>query len=234
MYYSTLPIILSLLPFALGQYGDDSPSTIASSAAPSTTASSVAGVHIVAVGQTGLAFSPNSITAAVGDTVEFQFYPEKHSVAQSSFAAPCTPFSNGTSFFSGSMSTTSGVNANTFQLKINDSSPIWFYCAYPGHCEGGMAGVINPPENSATTIDAYIAAAMNVSSTVAPATVQGGVIGAAIAASSSSSSTTSSTSSSSTSSSAIKNAGIETRGAIRWMLLGFTGAVAVGVGSLML
>ncbi|KAE8447355.1 hypothetical protein EG329_010913 [Mollisiaceae sp. DMI_Dod_QoI] len=230
MFYSTLPIVLSVLPLALAQYGNSKPTTASSQAASSTTAAAVAGVHTVQVGASGnLAFSPNSITAAVGEIVEFVFFPPQHSVAQSSFAAPCTPFSNGTSFFSGGMTTSSGTNANTFQITINDTAPIWFYCAFPGHCEAGMGGVINQAPNSNKTIEAYIAAAANVGSTVAPSTVQGGVIGPAKAASSSGTSTSSSSSSTSSS----KSAGIETRGAVRWVLLGFTGAVAVGVGSLM-
>ncbi|KAF8861458.1 Cupredoxin [Acephala macrosclerotiorum] len=238
MHYSTVSALLSALPLALAQgYGDSGDSSTTSSAAASTTTSSVAGVHVVTVGEGGkLAFSPNSITAAVGEIVEFHFFPPKHSVAQSTFGAPCTPFSNGTSFFSGSMTTSSGENANTFQITINNTAPIWFYCAYPGHCEAGMAGVINQAANSSKTIEAYISAAASVNATVAPATVQGGVIGAAKAGSSSSSTGTgtgTATGSSSTSTATGKNAGTETRGSVRWLLLGFTGAVAVGVGSLM-
>lgn len=144
MHYSTVSALLSAIPLALAQgYGNSGGSSTTSSAA-STTTSSVAGVHVVTVGEGGnLAFSPKSITAAVGEIVEFHFFPAKHSVAQSTFGAPCTPFSNGTSFFSGSMTTSSGENANTFQITINNTAPIWFYCAFPGHCEAGMAGVIN-------------------------------------------------------------------------------------------
>lgn len=37
-----------------------------------------AAVHSVDVGKGGLKFTPNSIAAAVGDTVEFHYYPQKH------------------------------------------------------------------------------------------------------------------------------------------------------------
>ncbi|CZR53559.1 uncharacterized protein PAC_03438 [Phialocephala subalpina] len=234
MHYSTVSALLSALPLALAQgYGNSGDSSSTTSSAAASTTSSVAGVHVVTVGAgNSLAFSPNSITAAVGEIVEFHFYPPAHSVAQSSFAAPCTPFSNGTSFFSGQMTTSSGVNTNTFQITINNTAPIWFYCGYPGHCEAGMAGVINQAASGNKTIEAYVAAAASVGSTVAPATVQGGVIGPAKAASSSSTGTA--TGSSSTSSSTGKSAGTETRGSVRWVLLGFTGAIAVGVGSLMI
>jgi len=231
MHYSTISAVLCALPVALAQYGGgNTPTTTTSSTASSGTTASVA-VHTVTVGANGaLAFSPNNLTAAVGEIVEFVFYPQKHSVAQSSFAAPCTPFSNGTSFFSGGMSTTSGTNPNTFQITINSTAPIWFYCAFPTHCESGMAGVINQVAGSPNTLDAYVAAAANANGT-APTVVQGGIVGAALSASSSGTSTGTSTSSSSTSTS--KSAGVETRGAVRWVLLGFTGAVAVGIGSLM-
>lgn len=33
-------------------------------------------VHVVKVGENGLTFSPDQLTAAVGDMVQFQFYPQ--------------------------------------------------------------------------------------------------------------------------------------------------------------
>ena len=48
--------------------------------------------HEVTVGANGmLAFSPSSITALVGDSIEFTFYPKNHSVTQSTFSNPCVP-----------------------------------------------------------------------------------------------------------------------------------------------
>jgi plastocyanin len=63
--------------------------------------------HIVDVGKNGLAFTPNSTAAAVGDIVEFHFFPKAHSVVQTGFAAPCQ-FNLPNGFFSGFMPTTSG------------------------------------------------------------------------------------------------------------------------------
>jgi plastocyanin len=146
MHFSSI-YLLSTLPFTLAQYGNDGSggSTTSTAAGPATTTASSSGsVHTVTVGNGAFAFSPNSIVAAINDTVEFHFYPPEHSVAQSLFDAPCVP-SGPTAFFSGPISTTSGQNANVFTLTINDTNPIWFYCAVPSHCESGMAGVINPP-----------------------------------------------------------------------------------------
>lgn len=143
MQFSTLSL-LSALPLAFAQYdyGSSGSSTTVSAAA-STTASSSGPVHTVQVGNGGLKFTPNSFTAAVGETVEFHFYPQKHSVARGDFATPCTP--NNATFYSGAFPLTSGSSSQVFTITVNDTKPIWFYCGVPSHCESGMAGVVNPP-----------------------------------------------------------------------------------------
>jgi len=146
MQYSTF--FLAALPVVLAQYGDSSSGGSSSSAgaSPASTASAMKGVQTVLVGSPEvLSITPNNIKAEVGTVVEFVFYPKTHSVAQSSFAEPCAPMANGTGFFSGPQTTASGKNANVFAITINDTKPIWFYCAFPGHCENGMVGVINAP-----------------------------------------------------------------------------------------
>jgi plastocyanin len=42
--------------------------------------------------QEGLVFTPNQLTADVGDVLEFRFYPQNHSVARSDFKSPCIPY----------------------------------------------------------------------------------------------------------------------------------------------
>lgn len=148
MHFSRQPILFSLFPWALAQYGGGSPgSSTTTSTESATTTSSTHGVQTVTVGDNNaLAFSPDSITAAVGSSIEFVFYPPIHSATQSSFESPCAPLANGTGFWSGAFTTTGdGTNANVFTLTINDTNPIWFFCATLGHCESGMAGVINAP-----------------------------------------------------------------------------------------
>jgi len=54
----------------------------------------------IAVGQNGLSFSPNSVTANVGDIIEYQFFPPNHSVVMGDFNNPCAPATQG-GFFSG-------------------------------------------------------------------------------------------------------------------------------------
>lgn len=49
----------------------------------------------ISVGQGGLVFNPEVVTADTGDLLQFYFYPKEHSVAQSSFSSPCQPLTGG-------------------------------------------------------------------------------------------------------------------------------------------
>jgi len=95
-----------------------------------------------------------------------------------------------------------------------------------------MVGVINPPSDGSKTVAMFAETAKGVNGTVAPKIVQGGFKGAASAVPSPTGSAT--TSSSTSSSTGKPNAGVESRGAIRWGLLGLTGVVAAGVSSLII
>ncbi|ETN42084.1 uncharacterized protein HMPREF1541_04023 [Cyphellophora europaea CBS 101466] len=95
-------------------------------------------------------FSPNEINAAIGDILEFHFVGPANgvlgsnmSVAQGVFGDPCKPAAGG--FWSGFM----GVNATSaeadmvFNVEVNSTDPIAFYCAQGPHCARGMHGVVN-------------------------------------------------------------------------------------------
>jgi len=220
-------LVLVPLPLVIAQgYGDPpSGATTSSTTSPSPTNSAATGVQTIAVGKDGLAFTPNTLTAAAGTTVEFHFYPQTHSVAQSSFESPCAPI-NASAFFSGGFTVASGQSPNVWTLTINDTSPLWFYCAYPGHCEHGMAGVINPPSNASISIAAYLAAAANVSGTKAPAAVQGGLIGPPKAAVTSTSPPAATSNPAATTTK--PNSGNDLKARSTWM--GIFGAAVVSVG----
>jgi plastocyanin len=86
-----------------------------------------------------LSFSPDTVSAGVGDEVVFNFRAGGHSVVQSQDPnAACQPKSNG--FFSGFQGP-----PTTFAILVNNTEPIWYYCSTASHCRGGMVGVINPP-----------------------------------------------------------------------------------------
>ena len=70
-----------------------------------------------------LAFSPPSITAKMGSVITFVFdgFPGNHTVAQSTFASPCTPMSGG--FDSGFFSTDSVTGPfGVWNLTITDDT----------------------------------------------------------------------------------------------------------------
>ena len=102
-------------------------------------------VHDVDVGNNGLVYSPDTVMAAVGDTVNFHFYEGDHSVAQSNFAAPCQP-SGANAIYSGFINPSSGQQEASlmFSVSVNSTDTIWIYCSQGHHCAAGMAMVINP------------------------------------------------------------------------------------------
>lgn len=117
----------------------------------------------ISVGQAGLVFDPEVVTAKTEDLLEFHFYPKNHSVTQSSFSSPCHPSTGGV--YSGFMPETSEgvgprstpletsqfssiltyVQKTIFQVTVNDTNPIYLYCTQVGHCQNGMAMIVNPP-----------------------------------------------------------------------------------------
>ncbi|KAH9214833.1 Cupredoxin, partial [Leptodontidium sp. 2 PMI_412] len=120
-----------------------------------------------------IVFNPDTATAAIGDTVEFHFYPKNHSVTQGDFDSPCGTGSLTNGFFSGYVPSASEEAPNVFQITIADTNPIWYYCSQGEHCASGMVGVINPPA-SGNSLAAYKAAAAGSTTVTTPAQVQGG------------------------------------------------------------
>ncbi|KAJ6516707.1 hypothetical protein C8R47DRAFT_961146 [Mycena vitilis] len=107
-----------------------------------------------------LTFSPPNITAAVGDTVTFQFLSKNHSVTQSSFASPCTPLAP-QGVDSGFQAV--GINATAFprfSFTINNASaPLFFFSKQNAECQKGMVFSINANPNSAKSFAAFQASA---------------------------------------------------------------------------
>jgi plastocyanin len=137
-----LLLALSALGVASAQvYGNSKSSSTKKAAAPATTAASSGGaVQTIQVGKSGLTYTPDSITAKVGDQIEFQFDSAGHSVAEGTFGKPCQPDGD-SAFWSGFPK----PGGNPFTITVNSTDPMWFYCAQVGHCQAGMVGVINPP-----------------------------------------------------------------------------------------
>ena len=64
--------------------------------------------------------------------------------------------------------------ANVFQVKVNSTDPIVFYCAAASHCSNGMSGIVNP--STAITLSAYQANAKGKTTTVPPSVFGGAVV----------------------------------------------------------
>ncbi|TVY47454.1 Extracellular serine-rich protein [Lachnellula occidentalis] len=121
----------------------------------------------VAVGQDGLTYTPNDITANAGDSVEFDFFPKNHTVTQSSFADPCHPLAGG--FFSGFVPTNASTLGSTFTITVKDTKPVWIYCSQTvgTHCQAGMVAAINAPKTG-NTLAAFTLHAKNATSSTFP------------------------------------------------------------------
>lgn len=124
-------------------------------------------VHTVVVGGPGaLTYTPSCLWPAVGDIVNFEFHEKNHTATQSSFATPCTKFTDAAGVHSGFASgfqpvaagTTSGFPVVSF--NVTDDQPKWFYCGQVGHCAAGMVFAINPAKTG-NTFDAFLANAKN-------------------------------------------------------------------------
>ena len=127
--------VLCFLTSALAQYGT-SPSSTSSASATVATSSVIS----VSVGASGLVFTPDTATAAMGDNIQFHITPG-HSVTQSTFSDPCHPIA-GVGVYSGFP-----TGSTPFTITVNNTDPIWLYCSQTagGHCQAGMAMVINAP-----------------------------------------------------------------------------------------
>jgi len=125
---------------------------------PTTTVGEIT-IHTVTVGRLENEFQPNSIIATPGDIVQFVFYPTNHSVIRAEYGYPCVPYEDitgNTGFYSGFEPIAStNESLPTWNLTINNTDPVFYYCGAPGSCIGwGMLGVINP--NASTSLDTQL------------------------------------------------------------------------------
>jgi len=135
---------------------------------------------LVTVGaNNGLTYEPSSATGKVGDVLAFQFQSKNHTVTQSTFDQPCTFKTGGAD--SGFLAVPAGATQFSewsFTI-VNDTAPMWFYCAQGQHCKAGMVFALNP--SAERTFDAFKATAMgastNTSAAATPSASSSGAIG---------------------------------------------------------
>lgn len=118
---------------------------------------------IVAPSQGVLRYVPVYTTANVGDTVEFVWHANEHTVTKSSELEICNKTSEAPVFASGEHNATF-----TFSQVINDTNPIYYYCGTPTHCEKGMFGMINAPStnSSGSSVSGMLPSMLSNSSTL--------------------------------------------------------------------
>jgi plastocyanin len=132
---TTIPAAIALLVVAHLNLAAAQSSTSSQS---SSTTTKAAATYTVTVGN-GHQFRPDVIQGRVGDIVKFEFVPLNHSVVRAEYGNPCIPYEKtGTGkvgFFSGFHPVTAIVdNPPSWNLRINDTDPIFFYCSAPGSC----------------------------------------------------------------------------------------------------
>ncbi|KAJ2905236.1 putative serine-threonine rich protein [Zalerion maritima] len=127
-----------------GQTGVAGVSTTIVEGATGTVAGTGATHSVTLGGPGGLAYTPDSVIAAVGDVVVFTFLAQNHSATQSAFDTPCDPLVGGmdTGFQANPDNTIDPAPQVAMQVMVE--TPLWFYCAQMGHCGKGMTFSINP------------------------------------------------------------------------------------------
>lgn len=141
-------VLVALLNTALAQSSATATATTSSNS--TSTSPTPTATYTVSVGADGLNFSPRELFASVGDIIEYRFYPQNHSVARAAFGPePCIPYEDTGAGLVGFWSGFEPValvlnNPPIFQVRVNDTEPIFYYCSAPGACFQGMIGVINP------------------------------------------------------------------------------------------
>ncbi|KAH8727421.1 hypothetical protein GQ44DRAFT_788927 [Phaeosphaeriaceae sp. PMI808] len=137
-----------------------------------TSASEKPRVHMVRVGAGGFHFEPNELkNVSIGDIVTFEFYPPDHSVARAEYESACVPYEytgrNKIGFWSETQWVETASEITHWNLTINNTEPVFYYCAAPNSCIGKrMVGAINP--NSTQTLDAQIRAVAKAEFQLAP------------------------------------------------------------------
>ena len=137
---------------------------------PDPTPKSTDGEEIqISVGADGaLVFKPAYIEAKPRDTLVFNFESKNHSVVQSSFAAPCSPFftaQGAAGVNSGFFPVVAGQPTAQFRVKINDTTPVYFYCGQTGHCGKGMVLAVNTDEKGVRSSTAFQTLAKQINGT---------------------------------------------------------------------
>ncbi|KAF5386996.1 hypothetical protein D9615_001575 [Tricholomella constricta] len=121
----------------------------------SVAVASAANIQVLVGDNAGLTFTPPSVVAASGDTINFEFRAKNHASPELTSRLHLTIFNT-----SRVLSLVPGVDSGfqavapgatqfpSWSITIDDpSTPLWFFCAQTApvsHCKAGMVFAINP------------------------------------------------------------------------------------------
>ncbi|KAI4859635.1 hypothetical protein F4820DRAFT_155793 [Hypoxylon rubiginosum] len=131
----------------------------------------------VVVGGPQDTFVPNTVAAAVGDIIQFQFSNGNHTVTQSAADSPCQPLQAtvATAIHSGHIPFQDGqTTVGTFNMPVTSADTMFLYCATGPHCQEGQVMVVNPTDNQ--QIVDYAKGAQSTTSSVDGTAVSGGTV----------------------------------------------------------
>ncbi|KAK0632307.1 hypothetical protein B0T14DRAFT_573791 [Immersiella caudata] len=173
---SLLTAAAALVAGVNAQSTTTSGSSSATSSGSSSTSTPSGKIVEINVGAEVHKFTPDSVTANVGDIIlvelGFNFYPGGHRVARAEFKQPCIPYeytgAGKRGFWTGIFSPqVISVPPPNYDVPVNDTDPIFFYCGAPGSCnQYSMVGVVNPTKEM--TLDIQKAYAANSSHQLVP------------------------------------------------------------------
>ncbi|KXJ85147.1 hypothetical protein Micbo1qcDRAFT_181076 [Microdochium bolleyi] len=128
----------------------------ATSAAPAQTTASLSTESSVITSKVISSPAPTTITVKVGLQHDFQpdiITAKKDDVIQTTPSLTNLVHPGIDMFFSGNKESAAGEAPLSWELTVNDTSPIFFYCSAPGSCiDSAMIGVINPKQFWAAAI----------------------------------------------------------------------------------
>jgi plastocyanin len=94
---------------------------------------------VINVAGKGLAFSPQNVTVAKGDTIKFQLFKSIHLIDESDAPGQCVKSTKVTK----PLSLIANVPDTTLTYEITkDSGSIYYFDSYAQHCLNGMWGII--------------------------------------------------------------------------------------------
>ncbi|KAI1448549.1 hypothetical protein F5Y02DRAFT_274288 [Annulohypoxylon stygium] len=131
----------------------------------------------VVVGGAQDTFVPNTVTAAIGDVIQFQFSNGNHTVTQSAQDTPCQPLQAtvATAIHSGHIPFQDGqTTVGTFNMPVTSTDTMFLYCATGPHCQEGQVMIVNPTDDQ--QIVNYAKGAASSNSSVDGTTVSGGTV----------------------------------------------------------